>query len=340
MDEDNRVVSTSTMPEEEMLYQSLRAGTWAEFKGQTKVKKSVKIAIEAAKKREQALEHVMFYGPPGLGKTTLAHIIAKEMDANIRITSGPALERAGDVASILTNLEAGDVLFIDEIHRLNKTVEETLYPAMEDFALDIVLGKGPGARTVRLDLAPFTIVGATTQVGKIAAPLRDRFGVIHRLEFYQDEDLSEIILGAAAKLELELEAEAALALAQRSRKTARIALKLLKRVRDFADVYSHSVINTTVVQKSLELLEVDKLGLDGNDRMILETMIHKFGGGPVGLSTLAASTAEDIATIEDVYEPFLMRAGLIKRTPKGRVVTVNAYKHLGLTPPANSAGLF
>jgi len=328
--DNSRIVDPELSAEEEVLYQSLRAGSWREFKGQHKVKKSIKIAIEAAKKRKQALEHVMFYGPPGLGKTTLAHIIAKEMDANIRITSGPALERAGDVASILTNLEEGDVLFIDEIHRLNKTVEETLYPAMEDFALDIVLGKGPGARTVRLDLQPFTIVGATTQVGKIAAPMRDRFGVIHRLEFYEDKDLAEIIMGAAAKLEINLLEDAAVTLAGRSRKTARIALKLLKRVRDFADVYSHSSIDSAVVEKSLDLLEVDTLGLDMNDRMILETIIHKFNGGPVGLSTLAAATAEDVVTIEDMYEPFLMRAGLLKRTPKGRVVTELAFNHLGL----------
>lgn len=342
MDDPNtsRIPDVTSSPEEEMLYQSLRAGSWSEFKGQHKVKKSIKIAIEAAKKRQQALEHVMFYGPPGLGKTTLAHIIAKEMGANIRITSGPALERAGDVASILTNLEQGDVLFIDEIHRLNKTVEETLYPAMEDFALDIVLGKGPGARTVRLDLQPFTIVGATTQVGKIAAPLRDRFGVIHRLDFYEDEDLASIILGAAQKLEIHLAQEAALSLASRSRKTARIALKLLKRVRDFADVYAHHQINAEVVRKSLELLEVDELGLDANDRMILQTMIEKFNGGPVGLSTLAASTAEDVVTIEDMYEPFLMRAGLIKRTPKGRVVTELAYRHLGFRIPETQTKMF
>lgn len=328
-----RIIDTTITPEEESLYQSLRAGSWSEFKGQDKVKKSVKIAIEAAKARGDALEHVMFYGPPGLGKTTLAHIIAKEMGANIKVTSGPALEKSGDVASILTNLEKGDVLFIDEIHRLNKTVEETLYPAMEDFALDIILGKGPGARTVRIDLQPFTIVAATTQAGKIAAPLRDRFGVIHRLEFYEDSHLSEIIQGAAQKLEIELTALAALTLAQRSRKTARIALKLLKRVRDYAQVYSHASIDENVVTQSLDLLEVDTLGLDTNDRHILETIIHKFGGGPVGLSTLAASTAEDVITIEDVYEPFLMRVGLLKRTPKGRVVTELAYSHLGIPVP-------
>ncbi len=323
----DRLVDSSS-DEEEKLYQSLRAGSWGEFFGQDKVKKSLKIALEAAKSREEVLEHVMFYGPPGLGKTTLAHIIAKEMGANIRVTSGPALERAGDVASILTNLEKGDVLFIDEIHRLNKTVEETLYPAMEDFALDIVLGKGPGARTVRLELEPFTIVGATTQVGRISSPLRDRFGVVHRLDFYGDDDLSKIVLNAAGKLETEIDERGALALASRSRKTARIALKLLKRVRDFAQVYKHLVVDADVVRKALDMHEVDELGLDGGDRMILEAIVVKFGGGPVGLSTLAASVAEDVSTIEDMYEPFLMRAGLLKRTPKGRVVTEKGLKHL------------
>lgn len=331
-DDQSRVVEPE-VDEEERLYQSLRAGSWGEFKGQKKIKKALKIALEAAKKREEVLEHVMFYGPPGLGKTTLAHIIAKEMGANIRVTSGPALERAGDLASILTNLEQGDVLFIDEIHRLNKVVEETLYPAMEDFALDIVLGKGPGARTVRLDLAPFTIVGATTQAGRISSPLRDRFGVVHRLEFYDDEELAEILGVAANKLGVKIDQEAAGELAKRARKTPRVALKLLKRVRDFAQVYSHEVVGLDVVRKALEMLEVDELGLDANDRMIVVTIIEKFGGGPVGLSTLAASVAEDVVTIEDVYEPFLMRVGLLKRTPKGRVVTEMAYRHLGERMP-------
>lgn len=271
----------------------------------------------------------MFYGPPGLGKTTLAHIIAKEMGVSINTTSGPALERAGDLASILTNLERGDILFIDEIHRLNKVVEETLYPAMEDFALDIVLGKGPGARTVRLELKPFTLVGATTQAGKISSPLRDRFGVVHRMEFYKDKELADIITQAAEKMNVEINKRAATDLASRSRKTARIGLKLLKRVRDFAQVYSHSVVDEAVIKKALNMLEVDEYGLDANDRMVLETLIDKHSGGPVGLSTLAASVAEDIATIEDVYEPFLMRAGFLKRTPQGRVVTSKAYEHLG-----------
>ena len=323
---------TKRDPEEEKLYQSLRAGTWGEFKGQQKLKKSLKISLDAARKRGDVLEHVMLYGPPGLGKTTLAHIIAKEMNVNINTTSGPALERAGDLASILTNLEQGDILFIDEIHRLNKIVEETLYPAMEDFALDIVLGKGPGARTVRLELKPFTLVGATTQAGKISSPLRDRFGVVHRMEFYKDKELAEIVLQAAEKMGVDINKNAALDLASRSRKTARIALKLLKRVRDFAEVYSHSVIDEAVIKKALNMLEVDEYGLDANDRMVLEVMIDKHDGGPVGLSTLSASVAEDIATIEDVYEPFLMRAGFLKRTPQGRVVTRKAYSLLGKSP--------
>ncbi|MBN1168710.1 Holliday junction branch migration DNA helicase RuvB [Candidatus Woesebacteria bacterium] len=318
--------------EEEKLYQSLRAGTWGEFKGQEKLKKSLQISLDAARKRGDVLEHVMLYGPPGLGKTTLAHIIAKEMNVNINTTSGPALERAGDLASILTNLEQGDILFIDEIHRLNKVVEETLYPAMEDFALDIVLGKGPGARTVRLELKPFTLVGATTQAGKISSPLRDRFGVVHRMEFYKDGELAEIVIQAAEKMSVDINKKAALDLASRSRKTARIALKLLKRVRDFAEVYSHSVIDEVVIKKALDMLEVDEYGLDANDRMVLEVMIDKHDGGPVGLSTLSASVAEDIATIEDVYEPFLMRAGFLKRTPQGRVVTQKAYELFGKSP--------
>ncbi len=326
--------------EEKKLYQSLRAKRWDEFYGQEKVKKSLRIAIEAAKKRGEALEHIMFYGPPGLGKTTLAHIIAEEMNTNIRVTSGPALERAGDLASILTNLEEGEALFIDEIHRLKRVIEETLYPAMEDRRLDVILGKGPGARTVRLDLAPFTIIGATTQIGKISSPLRDRFGVIHRMDFYEDNELADIIKSASKKLEVEIDDTAAKMLAARSRKTARIALKLLKRVRDYSQVSNLSVINKKAVDEALSMLGVDELGLDANDRMVLTVMIEKHAGGPVGLSTLSASIAEDSATIEEVYEPFLMRVGMLKRTPKGRVVTENAYKHLGLKMPNQGQKLF
>jgi holliday junction DNA helicase RuvB len=325
-----RIVEPQANEQEEKLYQSLRAGSWDEFIGQEKVRQSLTLSITAAKQRNEVLEHVMFYGPPGLGKTTLAHIIAKEMEVSIRVTSGPALERAGDVAAILTNLEAGDVLFIDEIHRLNRVVEETIYPAMEDYAIDVVLGKGPGARTLRLDLPRFTLIGATTQVGKLSSPLRDRFGMIHRMDFYSDAELTRIIANAADKLMVRITPDAAGLLAQRSRKTARIALKLLKRVRDYAQVHGNGEIETAVVAEALILMEVDDKGLDASDRRILHTIIEKYEGGPVGLSTLAASTAEDITTIEDVYEPFLLRIGMLKRTNRGRMVTKLAYSHLGI----------
>jgi Holliday junction DNA helicase RuvB len=331
--DDQRVVEPKADEQEEKLYQSLRAADWEEFIGQEKAKKAVKLAMAACKKRGEVLEHVLLYGPPGLGKTTMAHLIARELGVNIRVTSGPALERAGDIAAILTGLEAGDVLFIDEIHRLNRTVEETIYPAMEDYCLDVVLGKGPAARTIRLDLPKFTLVGATTQVGKLTGPLRDRFGLVHRLEFYDEAELAQIINRAAEKLGVRIDREAAALLGERSRKTARIALKLLKRVRDWAEVEGAGVIDVPAVTAALNILEVDELGLDSSDRRMLLTMIEKYEGGPVGLSTLAASTAEDVATIEDVYEPFLMRIGMIKRTNRGRVATERAYKHLGREYP-------
>lgn len=326
--------------EEESLFTSLRATAWDEFIGQEKVKKSLKIAITAAKKRGEAMEHSLFYGPPGLGKTTLAHLVSKEMKSTIRITSGPAIERAGDLASILTNLEPHDILFIDEIHRLNKVVEETLYPAMEDFALDIVIGKGPSARTVRLDLPQITIIGATTRIGMISSPLRDRFGIIHRLTFYEPEELTKIIQIAAKKLSLPINDKAAQQIAKRSRGTPRIALKLLKRVRDFAQVHGQGEVDNQILDQALVLLEVDPLGLDDSDRRFLLAIIEKFKGGPVGIETLAANLSEDIGTIEDMIEPYLMQVGLLQRTPRGRVVTPAAYGHFQLTPPQNQTSLF
>lgn len=321
------------IPEEEILFTSLRATSWDEFCGQETVKTSLRIAIEAAKQREEAIEHVLFYGPPGLGKTTLSHIIAKEMGANIKITSGPALARSGDLASILTNLEKGDILFIDEIHRLHKTVEETLYSAMEDYALDVILGKGPSARTLRLDLPPFTIVGATTRAGMLSAPLRDRFGVIHRLNFYSTKELGRIILRAAKKLSITLDEQSLEEISKRSRGTPRISLKLLKRVRDFSQIKGEKSITFPMTKKALLLLEIDEMGLDQLDRKYLEAVIKKHKGGPVGIETIASTISEDSGTLEDLVEPYLLQLGFLQRTPRGRVATQAAYEHIGLVYP-------
>lgn len=321
-------------PDEELLFTSLRAKSWTEFSGQEVIKKSLKIAISAAKQRHEPLDHCLFYGPPGLGKTTLSHLIAQEMGVNLKVTSGTALAKTGDLAAILTNLEPGDVLFIDEIHRLPKAVEETLYPAMEDFALDIVIGKGPSARTVRLDLPKFTLVGATTRFGLLTGPFRDRFGLIHRLEFYQPAGLAEIIHKAGEKLAITLEPKAALAIAARARGTPRIALKLLKRVRDFVQLLQTEsgiyTITADLTQQALDLLSIDTLGLDHNDRQFLELLVTKHHGGPVGLSTIAATVHDDPGTIEEVIEPYLLQIGFLERTGQGRIVTEAAYKHLNL----------
>jgi Holliday junction DNA helicase RuvB len=336
----DRIVDATAEPEEieeTELEVTLRPQDFASYTGQERLKQNLKLAIDAAKMRGEPIDHVLLYGPPGLGKTTMATIIAHEMSAQIRITSGPAIERAGDLASLLTNLQDGDILFIDEIHRLNRNVEEVLYSAMEDFKLDIMLGKGPSARSLRLDLPKFTIIGATTRVGTLAAPLRDRFGHIHRLEFYKPHEVQQIIERTAGILEVKIHPQAAEALASRARLTPRIANRLLKRVRDFADVNGDGIIDTAISTEALALLEIDELGLDPTDRLLLNAIIDSYNGGPVGVETLAALTAEERSTIEDFIEPYLLQIGLLERTPRGRRVTSKTYRHLGRKQPASAS---
>lgn len=325
-----RILTTGSLEEDLKIENHLRPQLLKDYIGQEKAKETLSIYIKAAKERQEPLDHVLFYGPPGLGKTTLAGIIANEMGVNLKVTSGPAIEKPGEMAAILNNLQENDVLFVDEIHRLNRQVEEVLYPAMEDYCIDIMIGKGSSARSIRLDLPKFTLVGATTRAGMLTAPLRDRFGVVHRLEFYTEDELQTIILRSARVLDVEIDPDGALEMAKRSRGTPRIANRLLKRVRDFAQVKYDGVISKKVADYALDLLDVDRYGLDFMDREILNTMIYKFNGGPVGLETLAATLAEDAGTLEDVYEPYLMKCGFIQRTPRGRVVTQLAYRHLGI----------
>lgn len=331
-----RIIDTSAHDEdvdEQQIEVTLRPQTFVDYIGQDRLKRNLKLAIDAAKARGEPVDHVLLYGPPGLGKTTMATVIANEMGKNIRVTAGPAIERAGDLASILTNLADGDILFIDEIHRLSRAVEEVLYSAMEDFKLDIVIGKGPAARSVRLDLPKFTVIGATTRTGALAAPLRDRFGLIHRLEFYTTDEIGQIITRASSILESKIHPEASQMLSTRARLTPRIANRLLKRVRDYADVNGDGIIDTVTTTKALELLEVDELGLDPADRNLLLSIIDNYGDNPVGLNTIAALTGDEATTIEDFYEPYLLQLGFIERTPRGRRVTAKAYKHLGRVYP-------
>lgn len=330
------MITTSHENQEDIaLDQTLRPQNFREYIGQEKVKRNLEILIQAAQKRKEPIEHVLLYGPAGLGKTTLANIIAKELGVNIKTTSGPAIERVGDFGSILTNLSDGDILFIDEIHRLNKTIEEILYPAMEDFKLDIIIGKGPSARTIQLDLPKFTLIGATTRLGSISNPLRNRFGAIHRLEFYENSEIEKILERSARILEVAVEKTGLKKIASCARQTPRVANRLLKRVRDFAQIHEHKMVDSTIAQHALDMIDVDARGLEPADKQILRTIIEKFSGGPVGLGTIAAATSEEIKTIEDVYEPYLIQIGFIARTPRGRVATELAYNHLGISPPSS-----
>jgi len=329
--ENEEIASEEAEITDRNLDQTLRPQAFSEYIGQEKIKKNLDILLQAAKKRKEPVEHVLLYGPAGLGKTTLANIIAKEMGVNIKTTSGPAIERVGDFGSILTNLQDGDILFIDEIHRLNKTIEEILYPAMEDFKLDIIIGKGPSAKTIQLDLPRFTLIGATTKLGSLSNPLRNRFGATHRLDFYTHDEIKKILERSSKILGVEVEDSGLSKIASCSRSTPRVANRLLKRVRDFSQIKNHKIVDSAKAQEALEMIDIDPLGLEPSDRHILKTIIEKFGGGPVGLSTIAAATQEEIKTIEDVYEPYLLQLGFLSRTPRGRIATEHAYKHLGLS---------